>query len=99
MPETFVTEIRQRTKCRPENCAFVVFQVLSHETGHAVEDQLGLLSRGGGGPAIELAADCMSGAVAKFEDERLRKEGKPALIEPGDIEAALRFAGKRDHAV
>ncbi len=41
---------------------------------------------------VELQADCLAGVWASFENQRLRAEGKPAFIEPGDIEAAMRTA-------
>jgi uncharacterized protein len=41
---------------------------------------------------VELQADCLAGLWANRENESLRSEGKPAFIELGDIEAALRTA-------
>jgi predicted metalloprotease len=41
---------------------------------------------------VELQADCLAGVWANRENESLKSEGKPAFIEPGDIEAALRTA-------
>ena len=39
-----------------------------------------------------LQADCLAGVWANRENEMLKSEGKPAFIEPGDVEAALRTA-------
>src|SRR5262249_59609892 len=41
---------------------------------------------------VELQADCLAGVWANRENEMLKSEGKPAFIEPGDVEAALRTA-------
>ena len=41
---------------------------------------------------VELQADCLAGVWARRENEHLRKQGKPPMIEPGDVEAALRTA-------
>jgi predicted metalloprotease len=32
--------------------------------------------------------------MAAHEDARLKREGKPALVEPGDIEAALKMSNQ-----
>ncbi len=76
--------------CWGSGCQFALATVLAHEVGHAVQHQVGL---GGGGARFELQADCLAGVWARHEDSRLRREGKPPLVEPGDIEAALHVAG------
>lgn len=76
--------------CSGKSCQFGLATVLAHEVGHAVQHQIGLMSEG---PRFELQADCLAGLWAKHEDDRLRREGKPPLVEPGDIEAAMRTAG------
>jgi uncharacterized protein len=90
---------RREIPCSGSACDFALAVVLAHEVGHAVQNQLGML-RSRGGPSVELQADCFAGVWASHEDARLKREGKPALVEPGDIEAALRMAsafGGRDH--
>jgi predicted metalloprotease len=71
-----------------------------------VQNQLGILQRAqqlqqvAGGKAeanaiqvrIELQADCLAGVWANSENALLRSQGKPAFIEPGDVEAALSTA-------
>jgi predicted metalloprotease len=41
---------------------------------------------------VELQADCLAGVWATRENAMLKSQGKPAFIEPGDVEAALRTA-------
>jgi len=41
---------------------------------------------------VDVQADCLAGIWANRENEMLKSEGKPAFIEPGDVEAALRAA-------
>jgi predicted metalloprotease len=41
---------------------------------------------------VELQADCFAGMWARHENDRLQQAGKPALVEPGDVEAALQTA-------
>jgi uncharacterized protein len=86
----FVREI----PCTGNACQFALAAVLAHEVGHHVQFLLGLDKGGRGGPSVELQADCLAGVWAKHENDRLKKEGKPALVEPGDIEAALRMSGQ-----
>lgn len=86
----FVREI----PCSGKVCDFALAAVLAHEVGHHVQNLLGLDRGGRGGPAIELQADCLAGVWAKHEDARLRKAGKPPLVEPGDIDAALKMSGQ-----
>jgi predicted metalloprotease len=41
---------------------------------------------------VELQADCFAGIWANHENQRLSAQGKPSLVEPGDVEAALQTA-------
>jgi predicted metalloprotease len=41
---------------------------------------------------VELQADCFAGLWANHENARLVRQGRPPLVEPGDIEAALQTA-------
>jgi predicted metalloprotease len=80
--------------------------VIAHEVGHHVQNLLGILpkaqqaQRAADSKAaanhiqvqVELQADCLAGVWANRENEMLKSEGKPAFIEPGDVEAALRTA-------
>jgi predicted metalloprotease len=87
-------------------CQFSEAYVIAHEVGHHVQNLLGILpkaqqaqraadSKAGAKHIqiqVELQADCLAGLWANRENESLRSEGKPAFIELGDIEAALRTA-------
>jgi predicted metalloprotease len=89
-----------------KSCQFSQAYVISHEVGHHVQNLLGILpraqqaQRSTGNKAeanhiqvqVELQADCLAGVWANRENEALKSQGKPAFIEPGDIEAALRTA-------
>ena len=87
-------------------CQFSQAYVIAHEVGHHVQNLLGILpkaqqaQRAADSRAeanhiqvqVELQADCLAGVWANRENEMLKSEGKPAFIEPGDVEAALRTA-------
>ena len=87
-------------------CQFSEAYVIAHEVGHHVQNLLGILpkaqqaqraadSRAAANHIqvqVELQADCLAGVWANRENEMLKNEGKPAFIEPGDVEAALRTA-------
>jgi uncharacterized protein len=89
-----------------KSCQFSQAYVIAHEVGHHVQNLLGILpkaqqaqSRAGSRAdanhiqvQVELQADCLAGVWAKRENEHLRNQGKPPMIEPGDVEAALRTA-------
>jgi predicted metalloprotease len=90
-----------------KSCQFAHAYVIAHEIGHHVQNELGILSRSrqlqqaaGGNRAeanriqvqVELQADCFAGVWANHQNAMLRKQGKPAFIEAGDVEAALRTA-------
>jgi uncharacterized protein len=89
-----------------KSCQFSQAYVIAHEVGHHVQNLLGILPKAqqaqhaAGSKAaanqiqvqVELQADCLAGVWANRENEMLKSQGKPAFIEPGDIEAALRTA-------
>ena len=89
-----------------KTCQFSQAYVIAHEVGHHVQNLLGILPKAqhaqqaAGSKAaanhiqvqVELQADCLAGVWANRENESLRSQGKPAFIEPGDVEAALRTA-------
>lgn len=87
------------------SCQFSEAYVIAHEVGHHVQNQLGILPKvqrmqqqmdrvdaNRLQVRVELQADCFAGVWARHENERLKKEGKPSLVEPGDVEAALQTA-------
>src|SRR5436190_8063157 len=88
------------------SCQFAHAYVIAHEIGHHVQNLLGILpkaqqaqSRAGNRAdanhiqvQVELQADCLAGVWAKRENDYLRNQGKQPMVEPGDVEAALRTA-------
>jgi predicted metalloprotease len=89
-----------------KSCQFAQAYVIAHEVGHHVQNLLQILpkaqqlQRAAGSKAeanqiqvrVELQADCLAGVWANRENETLKSQGKPAFIEAGDVEAALRTA-------
>jgi predicted metalloprotease len=88
-----------------KSCQFSQAYVIAHEVGHHIQNELGILpkvqqqqrqmDKAGANQLqvnVELQADCLAGAWARHENERLQKEGKPLLVEPGDVESALKTA-------
>jgi uncharacterized protein len=84
-------------------CRFSQAYVIAHQVGHHVQNLLGILpkiqqvqqnmDRAAADRLKVLAAlqaDCLAGIWAKRENDRLQRDGKPLLVEAGDIEAALR---------
>jgi predicted metalloprotease len=69
---------------------FVVYRSVAHETGHHVQNLLGIQSCGGVSSCLagyttldtELMADCFAGSWAQNADDR-------GLIAPGDVESAI----------
>jgi uncharacterized protein len=103
----FFRELETRFRgCSGSSCQFSQAYVIAHEVGHHVQNLLGILpkaqqaQRTASSKAaanhiqvqVELQADCLAGVWAKLENDNLRGQGKPAFIEPGDVEAALRTA-------
>ena len=87
------------------SCQFSQAYVIAHEVGHHVQKLSGILPKvqqqqqGMDRAAanrlqvnVELQADCFAGLWANHENRRLQQAGKPPLVEPGDVEAALRTA-------
>jgi uncharacterized protein len=85
--------------CDGRACQFVQAYIIAHEIGHHVQNQLGILTKAhqqqqGLDKAaanriqvrVELQADCLAGVWAN------KSEQKWKLLQPGDIEAALRTA-------
>ena len=103
---SFFREIESRFRgCEGKACEFSQAYVIAHEVGHHVQNSLEILpkvQRQQQGMdrtranqlqvQVELQADCLSGVWARHENDRLQREGKPSLVEPGDVEAALRTA-------
>jgi predicted metalloprotease len=82
------------------SCQFAQAYVIAHEVGHHVQNQLGILpkvqqqQRGMSKTdanrlqvRVELQADCFAGVWANHSTEKWKN-----LIEPGDVEAALKTA-------
>jgi predicted metalloprotease len=88
------------------SCQFAQAYVIAHEVGHHVQNLLQILSKAQRAQQVahskaeanqiqvrvELQADCFAGVWARLENERLKSEGKPPMLEPGDVETALRTA-------
>jgi uncharacterized protein len=87
------------------SCQFAQAYVIGHEVGHHVQNLLKILPKVQAQQQrmdkvsanrlqvqVELQADCLAGVWARHENERLQREGKPPLVEPGDVEAALQTA-------
>jgi hypothetical protein len=105
---SFFKEIENRFRgCEvgSTSCRFAQAYVIAHEVGHHVQNLLGILpkiqqqqqqldktSANRLQVRVELQADCLAGVWAKHENERLQREGKPPLVELGDVEAALQTA-------
>jgi predicted metalloprotease len=103
---SFFKEMETRFRgCEGKACEFSQAYVIAHEAGHHVQKLLNILPKVQQQQQrmdrtaanhlqvqVELQADCFAGVWAKHENDRLLKEGKPSLVEPGDIEAALQTA-------
>jgi len=99
---SFFREIQSRFKgCDGKSCQFAQAYVIAHEVGHHVQNLLGVLPRvqqqqqamGSNKAAanhlqveVELQADCFAGVWANHSQQQWK------LLEPGDVEAALRTA-------
>jgi predicted metalloprotease len=103
---SFFREIETRFRgCEGKACEFSQAYVIAHEVGHHVQKLLNILPKiqqqqqrmdrtaaNHLQVEVELQADCFGGVWAKHENDRLQREGKPPLVEAGDVEAALRTA-------
>jgi predicted metalloprotease len=103
---SFFQEMETRFRgCAGKACEFSQAYVIAHEAGHHVQKLANILpkvqqqqqgmDKAGANRLqvqVELQADCFAGLWAKRENDRLLSEGKPALVEPGDVEAALQTA-------
>jgi predicted metalloprotease len=103
---SFFREIESRFRgCEGKACEFSQAYVIAHEVGHHVQNLLGVLPRVQQQQQrmdrteanqlqvkVELQADCLAGIWASHENKRLQSQGKPLLVEPGDIDAAMQTA-------
>jgi predicted metalloprotease len=105
---SFFAQIETRFRgCEGRACRFSQAYVSAHEVGHHVQNLVGVLdsanrgqqAAGGKSPEanriqvrVELQADCFAGLWAKRENEALIRQGRPAFIEQGDVDAALKTA-------
>ncbi|RAI38128.1 KPN_02809 family neutral zinc metallopeptidase [Rhodoplanes roseus] len=99
---SFFREIERRFKgcdAGSKSCQFAQAYVIAHEVGHHVQNMLGILPKvqemqQGMSKVeanqlqvrVELQADCFAGVWANKSDQKWN------LIEPGDVEAAMRTA-------
>jgi predicted metalloprotease len=98
---SFFRDIQSRFRgCDGKSCQFAQAYVIAHEVGHHVQNLLGVLPRvqqqqqAAQGKAaanrlqvqVELQADCFAGVWANHSQQQWN------LLEPGDVEAALRTA-------
>lgn len=98
---SFFREIETRFRgCEGRSCQFAQAYVIAHEVGHHVQNLLGILPRvqqqqqAANSKAqanrlqveVELQADCLAGVWANHSQQQWK------LLEPGDVEAALRTA-------
>jgi len=103
---SFFREIESRFRgCEGKACEFSQAYVIAHEVGHHVQNLLGVLPRVQQQQQrmdrtdanrlqvqVELQADCLAGIWASHENKRLQSQGRPLLVEPGDIDAAMQTA-------
>jgi uncharacterized protein len=103
---SFFREIESRFRgCEGKACEFSQAYVIAHEVGHHVQNLLGVLPRVQQQQQrmdrtdanrlqvqVELQADCLAGIWASHENKRLQSQGKPLLVEAGDIDAAMQTA-------
>jgi predicted metalloprotease len=104
---SFFDQIESRFRgCSGKACEFAQAYVIAHEVGHHVQNLLGVLARAQTAQRstsdraaanrvqvqVELQADCFAGVWAKHENDLRISQGKPAMIESGDVEAALQTA-------
>ncbi|MGB9364615.1 MAG: neutral zinc metallopeptidase [Xanthobacteraceae bacterium] len=99
---SFFRDLERRFKgCEAgsRSCQFAQAYVIAHEVGHHVQNQLGILPKVQQQQKqvnkaeanrlqvrVELQADCLAGIWAAKSDQQWK------LIEPGDVEAAMRTA-------
>jgi uncharacterized protein len=97
---SFFREVETRFHgCEGKSCQFVQAYIIAHEVGHHVQNQLGILSKINEAQRsvdkaqanrlqvrVELQADCFAGVWASHAEDKWK------LIDPGDVEAALRTA-------
>ena len=103
---SFFREIENRFHgCSGNACKFSEAYVIAHEVGHHVQNLLDVLPKVQQQQQqvdkvegnrlqvrVELQADCLAGVWANRENQRQQREGKPAFLEPGDVEAAMASA-------
>jgi predicted metalloprotease len=99
---SFFRDLERRFKgcdAGSRSCQFAQAYVIAHEVGHHVQNQLGILPKVQQQQRqvsktdanhlqvrVELQADCLAGVWANKSDQQWK------LIEPGDVEAAMRTA-------
>ena len=84
-------------------CQFSQAYVIAHEVGHHVQNLIGILKTVQQTQRtvdkatanriqlqVELQADCLAGVWANLENEFLKSQNKPPIMDASDVEAALR---------
>jgi uncharacterized protein len=100
---SFFNQIATHFRGCDKTCQFSQAYVIAHEVGHHVQNLIGILPKVQQTQRtvdkatadrfqllVELQADCLAGVWANLENEFLKSQNKPPIIDASDVEAALR---------